>query len=184
MVIGIDPGLTGAAVLAAHDTILDCIDLPTAARPDGGRVANWLDAGALDERLREWASRYGFAAHCVAAVLEQPRPMPSMPSTTSASLFDTVGAIRGVLATRAWLQVLHADPQAWKRSFRLGAGDKGASREVAMRIFPAAAGFFRRAKDHNRAEAALLARWGQLELFGDRQASVVRAQAELLAETT
>lgn len=165
LTIGIDPGLTGAAVLADAGRILECAELPTCTRPaGGGKVTNWLDAGALADLLREWAARNDFITNAVVVVIEQPRPMPSMPSTTSASLFDTVGAIRGVIATRSWDTVLHADPQSWKRVFGLKAGDKNAARECAQRLFPASAKLFARAKDHNRAEAALLAHWGRMEV--------------------
>lgn len=165
IVLGIDPGLTGAAVLTVDGRVVECAELPTCERPaGGGKVTRWLDARALTDLLREWSARHDFLNHAVAVVIEQPRPMPSMPSTTSASLFDTVGAIRGVIAARNWGTVLHADPQGWKRVFGLKAGDKNAARECARRIFPSAAALFARAKDHNRAEAALLAHWGRLEI--------------------
>jgi len=166
LTIGIDPGLTGAAVLTnASGQILECGDLPTCTRPaGGGKVTNWLDVRALATMLRDWSARHEFAAHAVCVVIEQPRPMPSMPSTTSASLFDTVGAIRGVVAALNAGAVLHADPQAWKRTFGLKAGDKNAARECAQRLFPSSAATFKRAKDHNRAEAALLAHWGRMEV--------------------
>lgn len=169
LTIGIDPGLTGAAVLTgAAGQILECAELPVCTRPAaGGKVANWLDARALGALLRDWSGRHEFVQHAVCVVIEQPRPMPSMPSTTSASLFDTVGAIRGVVAALNVGAVLHADPQAWKRHFGLKAGDKNAARECAQRLFAASAGLFARCKDHNRAEAALLAYWGRIEVDGE-----------------
>lgn len=166
LTVGIDPGLTGAGVLLGHGgQLLECGDLPICARPaGGGKVASWLDARALAAILRDWSARHEFASHAVCVVIEQPRPMPSMPSTTSASLFDTVGAIRGVVAALNAGIMLHADPKAWKRTFGLKAGDKSAARECAQRLFPSAAEVFKRAKDHNRAEAALLAYWGRMEV--------------------
>jgi len=165
MVIGIDPGLTGAAVLVSRgDLILECCDLPSRPRPHSGKVAKWLDAGALAKILRDWRYSYGLEHNAVCVVIEQPRPMPGMPSTTSASLFDTVGVIRGVVAALNIGTILHADPKTWKSAYNLAAGDKNASIECAKRLFPYYAELFARAKDHNRAEAALLAHWGRAEV--------------------
>lgn len=165
IVIGIDPGLTGAAVLTLDGKLLECADLPVCARPGGagGKVVNWLDVVGLARVLREWSARYEFVQFTTCVVIEQPAPMPSMPSTTSASLFDTVGAIRGVIAALG-LGRVHVDPKHWKRAYGLKAGDKDASRECAQRLFPTSANLFKRAKDHNRAEAALLAHWGMGEI--------------------
>jgi hypothetical protein len=161
--IGIDPGLTGAIALIGRG-LVEVEDLPVCDRPRAGAISQWLDAVRLAALLRAWSVRFDFALRAVSVVIEQPRPMPQMPSTTSASLFDTVGAIRGVIATRQWANVLHADPKAWKRGYGLKADDKRASIDCARRLYPSAAYALARAKDHNRAEAILLAHYGEGEL--------------------
>lgn len=58
-------------------------------------------------------------------------------------------------------------PTSWKRHFRLGS-DEDASRALARRLWPAC-GVLERKKDHGRAEALLMARYGLERLDLDRR---------------
>jgi hypothetical protein len=49
-------------------------------------------------------------------------------------------------------------PQEWKKFYGIG-HDKDKARQVATTLYPESAGFFKRIKDHNRAEACLIAHW-------------------------
>jgi crossover junction endodeoxyribonuclease RuvC len=49
-------------------------------------------------------------------------------------------------------------PREWQKPYGLGKGDKGASRATVLRLYPAAP--VTRVKDHNRAEAILIAHYG------------------------
>ena len=51
-------------------------------------------------------------------------------------------------------------PASWKLAMGLRGLDKDGSRRVACELWPQQAELFRRKSDHNRAEAALLARYG------------------------
>ena len=59
--------------------------------------------------------------------------------------------------------VQYVAPQRWKKAFALGS-DKAMALETARRLYPGAAAELKRQKDHNRAEAVLLAHWGRGEL--------------------
>lgn len=68
------------------------------------------------------------------------------------------GASLGVLAAlRVPTHLVSATK--WKRLFGLDA-DKEKSRPLALRLWPDRSDLFGRKRDHNRAEAALLARYG------------------------
>jgi crossover junction endodeoxyribonuclease RuvC len=58
-------------------------------------------------------------------------------------------------------------PAKWKGHLRLSS-DKEQARALALRLFPACSEHFKRKKDHGRAEAALIARYGAetLHLIG------------------
>lgn len=156
MVIGCDPGVTGAISLIRSGQLLECEDLPvTANGMVTGKVNRWLDVTALNSMLQDWSARHDFARAAVSAVIERPIPMPSLPSTTTASSFDTFGAVRAVLGIRVG-EVVAVTPKEWKAFFGLSP-DKNASRAMALKFYPDAP--VRRAKDHNRAEAVLLAHW-------------------------
>jgi hypothetical protein len=69
------------------------------------------------------------------------------------------GQLEGILATLGASYEI-VNPQVWKRHMMPGqARNKEAARQAANRMFPRAAADLKRKKDHNRAEAALLAEW-------------------------
>jgi crossover junction endodeoxyribonuclease RuvC len=166
--IGIDPGLTGAIALVGRG-LRDVEDLPVCANGQGGSMATHIDAVRLAALLREWSRRHEFAMRFMRAVLERPianatRPGGrAAPAVTIAQQFETYGAIRGVLA--ALLIPTHfVTPQKWKKGYGLKGGKdaKTEARRCCERLYPSAP--VTRVKDHNRAEAILLAHYGEGEL--------------------
>lgn len=166
--IGIDPGLTGAIALVSHK-LLDVEDLPTCANGSGGSMATHIDATRLAVLLADWSQRHGFWARSVHAVLERPianatRPGGrTAPAVTIAQQFEAFGAIRGVLAALR-IPTTFVTPQAWKKGYGLKGGKdaKTEARACCSRLYPSAP--VTRVKDHNRAEAILLAHYGEGEL--------------------
>jgi hypothetical protein len=57
------------------------------------------------------------------------------------------------------MKVLGVDPgiRGWKRALRLRGGDKEGARQYALQLFPHAHHLLARKKNHQRAEAALIA---------------------------
>jgi len=159
LVIGVDPGLTGAiSLLCSERGLLECEDLPTCGNgQETGNMLRWIDATALQAMLRDWSARHGFAERSVHACIERPIPMPTLPAQTVASQFDTFGVIRALVGGRVALGGMTIiNPRDWKKLFGLGT-DKDASRATAKRLYPDAP--VTRVKDHNRAESVLIAHW-------------------------
>lgn len=159
LIIGCDPGLTGAiSLLCPERGLLACVDLPVCGNGQAsGKMLRWIDATKLQELLANWSARFDFAAESVHAVIERPIPMPSMPSTTTASSFDSFGVIRAlVLGKVAPDGMTIVNPRDWKKFFGLST-DKDASRAAALRLYANAP--VTRAKDHNRAESILIGHW-------------------------
>ena len=156
IVIGVDPGLTGAmTLLHAQRGILECADIPTCPNGTvGGSMRHWIDTEALSEVFKGWYFRHELALEAVSVAIERPIPMPSLPAQTIASQFDTFGVLRAVLARAG--EVIYVNPSAWKKLFGVGS-DKEKSRACVQRLYPNAAQHFARKKDHNRAESALIA---------------------------
>lgn len=146
--LGIDPGLTGAlALLDARGALFQVEDLPTIARGKG-KVRQEIDAAALARLLRP------HAADIELAVVEQVSAMPGQGVASVFSLGHTLGAIVGVLQALA-IPLHLVTPAQWKKAAGVSA-DKDLVRAAAVRLYPAAP--LDRKKDHNRAEALLLAR--------------------------
>lgn len=164
IIIGIDPGLTGACAVMDHNGIRAVFDLPTMPVPGAGEkalVKRKIDAKAFCQLLLK---------HCPAgegkpqAVLEKVNTMGGANNAvqTQGSLMRSLGAIESVLECLGY-PTKHVAPQSWKKLFGLKA-DKTMALEKARKLHPEAAGNLTRQKDHNRAEAVLLAHWGKVEL--------------------
>lgn len=164
IVIGIDPGLTGACAVVDHLGVRAVFDLPTMAVPGAGPkalVKRKIDGYALCQLLLKHCPASGGQAH---VVLEQVITMGGANNAvqTQGSLLRSLGAIETVLECLKY-PVQYVAPRSWKKAFALGS-DKTKALETARRLYPGAAADLKRQKDHNRAEAVLLAHWGRREL--------------------
>jgi hypothetical protein len=143
-ILGVDPGLSGALAFFFPEfpERIACEDMPCA----GGQV----DATTLGARIAIMRPDVVF--------LEQ---VGSMPGQGIASTFKFGRAFGTVIGAVGALKLpLHlVAPTRWKTHFRLSS-DKEEARALALRTFPACGGQFQRKKDHGRAEAALIARFG------------------------
>lgn len=159
--IGVDPGLSGAmSLLCSKRGLLECADLPICGNGlKTGRMMRWIDAAALQALISEWSVRHAFAENDVHACIERPIPMPSMPSTTTASSFDTFGVIRALVCGKVSPNgMTMVDPVTWKRSFGLKT-DKDESIACALRLYPKAAKYLTKKLHHNRSESILIGHW-------------------------
>lgn len=164
LIISSDPGLTGAiTLLCSQSGLLECEDIPTCSNGTStGSMKRWVDTDALSVILGNWSRLHSFATQSVHACIERPIPMPSLPAQTVASQFDTFGAIRALIGARV-PELTIVNPREWKKPFGLKS-DKDASIACALRLYPSAAKWIYRKRDHNRAESALIGRWLQMEL--------------------
>jgi hypothetical protein len=160
IVIGVDPGLTGAlSAICTRDGLLECLDLPTCGNGTStGSMKRWINVRALDVELDTMAWRQEFVRESVHAFIERPIPMPTLPAQTIASQFDTFGAVRALLESKSWgMELSYVNPREWKAMFNLG-NSKEAARKTCQALYPEAP--VSRVKDHNRAEAILIAHYG------------------------
>jgi hypothetical protein len=166
IVIGIDPGLSGACSVLDHNGLRAVFDLPVMPIPGVGpkaMIQNKVDGRALVKLLRQ---------HCppgeaVQSVIEAVNVMGGKNNAvqTQGSLLRTLGAIEAVLECLGWAPE-YANPQTWKRHFGLidselsDAQRKAKAMQCARRLYPQC-NEIARAKDHNRAESILIAHWWQ-----------------------
>lgn len=141
IVVGIDPGLTGAAAKLVDGELIDVFDMPNY----DGRV----DARELSLRLREWGTPY-------MVVIEDVHSMPGQGVSSTFKFGRSVGAIEGVIGALSYPHT-RLTPQRWKQKMGLVGKDKDASRGMARELWPIYADQFARKKDDGRADAALIA---------------------------
>lgn len=153
IILGIDSGITGAiGAVDLFGKYVGVHDMPVMARGKGqSKVKNQVNPSELADLLNKMLSR----GH-VMAYLERVSSMPGQGVASMFSMGDSFGAIRGVLAALD-VPVGIITPQQWKKYYGLGR-DKEICRAKAIEIFPEAS--LGRKKDHNRAEALLIANYG------------------------
>lgn len=167
VIAGVDPGINGAvAALIRGDNegpplIVDAIDLPT--EPDGER----RQIAVIE--LSKWARRLRISR----AFVERVTPMASIDneeerrSMGATSAFRFGGAVYAIRTTfrLSGIPVYPVTPMVWKRDSDLIRCSKEDSRQLALERHPEIAHLLKRKKDHQRAEAILIADWGDRYLY-------------------
>jgi crossover junction endodeoxyribonuclease RuvC len=151
VIIGIDPGISGGvAFLRPTDRKLHVYDMPTLQHSNGKRRVH-------SETLADLIARYHQIA--VLAVVEEVHSMPQQGVASTFAFGAAYGVVLGVLGA-FHVPLLSVSPAVWKGTLGLSS-DKNHSRTKASFLFPMRADKFKRVKDDGRAEAALLAFYGE-----------------------
>jgi crossover junction endodeoxyribonuclease RuvC len=143
-IAGVDPGSVSPGLafrLAAEPQRISAEDLPT--------VAGQVDAAGFAARLEQMRPDV--------IVIEKVGSMPGQGVSSTFKFGVAFGLIQGVVAALK-IETHFVAPAVWKKHFRIGA-DKEEARRVALQLWPDRSDLFGRKKDHNRAEAALIARY-------------------------
>jgi crossover junction endodeoxyribonuclease RuvC len=147
IVIGIDPGVSGAVAFVYPDGI-QVDDMPTVEV----RGKRHVCPHGLMARLRQ----HNLQA-VDAVVLEHVQGVQGTGATSAFSFGRSFGLVEGVVAGLA-LPLVLVRPQAWTKALGVSR-DKGAHRQAAANLWPRQASLFARVKDDGRADAALLCHW-------------------------
>lgn len=148
IVIGIDPGLTGA--IAVVNTAMEaCVyDMPTFQYSPKGFVKRAVDLQTVAFILRSC----GAAPVFLEKVNAHPGQGVSSVFSFGMSYWGVAGAVAGL-----YYPLTLVAPQDWKAHFFLGK-DKELARALAARLYPKVD--LSKAKHHGRAEALLIAKYG------------------------
>jgi hypothetical protein len=160
LVIGIDPGLSGAvAALAGSGRVVAVDDTPTFWARSGGSRRRAYDVAAM----RGLLARHVVDGALVHAVIEHQQAMPRQGVTSMFSTGFGYGLWVGLLAGLGVPHTVVA-PRKWQIVMLAGHGDpKARALLAASRLFPELA-IPRRC--HGRADALLLAEYGRRILSG------------------
>jgi len=164
VIIGIDPGLTGACAVLDHNGLRAVFDLPTMAIPGIGpdaMVQRKIDAKAFLHQLLQHIPVGEVGRVCIESVGTMGGKNNAV--QTQGSLLRSLGTIEAVMECSR-MPLEYVAPQTWKRHYGLlCSGDsptrrKAIARACAHRLYPDCPDLAR-VKDHNRAEAILIAHW-------------------------
>jgi Holliday junction resolvasome RuvABC endonuclease subunit len=148
-ILGIDPGIHGGLAVVdivdgAASQIIDIIDIPIA----GVKAKERVDVLAIRSFIEMHKPDY--------AVIERAGVMPRQGISSGFKFGRAVGAIEAVIAC-CEIPLTIIEPTTWKKFHQLRGGEKEASRQRALQLFPSAHALLARKMDHGRAEAALIA---------------------------
>ena len=154
--LGIDPGIDGGIGVVDGKMLSAVYAMPTVARRmSRGGARNRVSPEALYNLLRQYVRRDGLV--CVEAV-------NGRPTDGGASAFafgEATGLVLGVLAALGCTPVRPV-PDVWSRGVGLPTGcGKLARVKHAALIFPSHAHEFRLLSDNGKADATLIALYGQ-----------------------
>ena len=131
LVIGIDPGISGAICFFHKGKVLDVIDMPV--MNDGKKNKRQLNASQIFNEMSEVQQKYNNEKICV--VIEQVSAMPGQGVTSMFNFGQSFGALKGICAAMQ-LPMYFVRPAKWKKYFNLIKSEKQASRTKAIEIFP------------------------------------------------
>lgn len=149
IVAGIDPGMTGAISMFVEGKLTDIHDMPTY----DGRV-DGLELMAL-------------IAGANVVYLENTHPMPKNGSISSYKLGLNTGIVIGVVQAEA-IPLVRVSAATWKAYNGLMRKPKDVAIGLARELYPDFKDRLKRVKDHNRAEAVLIGRYGVYRQIQER----------------
>lgn len=149
IILGIDPGASGALAFYFTDKQdrVSCYDMPI--------VDDAINPTLMANLIRQYSPHV--------AVIEAVSARPGQGVVSMFSFGKSFGMAIGVIGAMK-ITTHFVTPQTWKKHYRLSS-DKEECRARALQLFPACAEAFARKKDHGRAEAALIAKYGAEILF-------------------
>jgi len=145
LVIGIDPGLSGAIACYGPDGYRS-EEMPVMRT--GVKNKQCVNPLGVKDILLSMGSGTVY--------LERVRSMPGQGVVSVFSFGDTFGCLRAVVAVLGY-PIVQVTPQKWKKYYTLSS-DKEQARARAIEMFPKEN--FNRKKDSDRAEALLIAYYG------------------------
>ena len=152
IIIGIDPGLSGAIAVLEYKNVNKIFDVPTMA--EGKKNKRQLNSALLVELLKENIKNN----HEIMVVIEQVNAMPGQGVTSMFNFGQTFGAIKGVCAALE-LPIFFVRPSKWKKHFELINSSKDSSRTKAIEMYPKLSNQLSKKKDVNKSDAILIARF-------------------------
>ena len=152
LIIGIDPGISGAMCFFQNGEITDVIDMPSMA--DGKKNKRQINSQQVFNEISERI--INIPKKEIIVVIEQVSAMPGQGVTSMFNFGQSFGVLKGICSAMQ-LSMYFVRPAKWKKYFNLINSQKDSSRTKAIEIFPYISTQLSRKKDANKADAILIA---------------------------
>ena len=152
LIIGIDPGISGAICFFKDGQIKEIIDMPVMA--DGKKNKRQINGPQVYNEISSRINK--FSKKDITVVIEQVSAMPGQGVTSMFNFGQSFGVLKGICSAMQ-LSMFFIRPVKWKKYFGLIKTEKDASRTKVIEIFPYISSELSRKKDSNKADAVLIA---------------------------
>ena len=152
LIIGIDPGISGALGFMEHGKIINVIDMPSMA--DGKKNKRQVNGSQVFNEISRYIKDKN--PNDVKVIIEHVSAMPGQGVTSMFNFGQSFGILKGICSAMN-LPMYFVRPAKWKKYFSLINASKDASRTKAIEIFPYFSVNLSKKKDANKADAILIA---------------------------
>ena len=152
LIIGIDPGISGAICFFENGEVVDVIDMPTMS--EGKKNKRQVNGRQIFYEISTRIENYSLKN--IRVVVEQVSAMPGQGVTSMFNFGQSYGVIKGICSAMQ-LPIFFVRPLKWKKYFNLVKTQKDASRTKVIEIFPKISSILSKKKDANKADAILIA---------------------------
>ena len=150
IIIGIDPGISGAISIIENKKILEIHDTPTMI--EGKKNKRQINGAQVTNIIKKKLN----GEKEVIVVVEHVNAMPGQGVTSMFNFGQSFGVIKGICAALS-IPIYFVRPTKWKKHFNLIKTNKDASRTKVIEAYPEISDKLHRKKDSNRADAILIA---------------------------
>jgi crossover junction endodeoxyribonuclease RuvC len=151
LIIGIDPGISGAICFFENGEVKEIIDIPIMA--DGKKNKRQINGpqvyNEISSRIKNTPRKE------IVVVIEQVSAMPGQGVTSMFNFGQSFGVLKGICSAMQ-LSMRFIRPAKWKKYFGLIKTEKDASRTKVIEIFPYISSQLSKKKDSNKADAILI----------------------------
>ena len=152
LIIGIDPGISGAICFFEDGQVKEMIDMPVMA--DGKKNKRQINGPQVYNEILKRINK--FQKKDIIVVIEQVSAMPGQGVTSMFNFGQSFGVLKGICSAMQ-LSMFFIRPAKWKKYFGLIKTEKDASRTKVIEIFPYISAQLSKKKDSNKADAVLIA---------------------------
>ena len=152
LIIGIDPGISGAICFFEEGQVKEILEMPIMA--EGKKNKRQINGPQIYNEISTRINK--FSKKDIVVVIEQVSAMPGQGVTSMFNFGQSFGVLKGICSAMQ-LSMYFVRPAKWKKYFGLIKTEKDASRTKVIEIFPYISSELSRKKESNKADAVLIA---------------------------